>query len=120
MRLTCIKKYGADIAAVDEEGNSALHMMVKGFGKVQEETLRLFVFQCNEINMHGMAFLILAAQRRHTKVVRILMELGSDPIIVNFTMAQPHTTVSVALDRRDKYFEDLHLACAEELVTQCD
>ncbi|GFN85204.1 ankyrin homolog [Plakobranchus ocellatus] len=115
--IKVLKKYGADMAAVDEEGNSALHMIVKGFGKLQEETFRHLAFQCNEINIHGMTPLMLAAQRLHTKAVRILLELGADPNIVNFTMAQPHTALSFVLDRRDKHFDDIRLACAEELIT---
>ncbi|GFN82712.1 ankyrin [Plakobranchus ocellatus] len=114
--INVLKKYGADVTAVDKEGNSALHIMVMS-DEPQEETLRLFTFQCNQRNKHGMTPLMLAARRCCKKAVRILLELGADPNIVNCNFEQPHTALSILLGGGDKKCDNLHLACAKELIT---
>ncbi|GFN79731.1 ankyrin [Plakobranchus ocellatus] len=115
--INVLYHYGADMAAVDNEGNSALHMMVKASDEPQEETLRLFASQCNQINKKGMTPLMLAAQRRHTQAVKIFLELGADPNIVTYEFGEPHTALSFMLDDDDRKFHNLFLACAEELIT---
>ncbi|GFN85229.1 hypothetical protein PoB_001173500 [Plakobranchus ocellatus] len=91
--------------------------MVKGFGEPQEETLRLFAFQCNHINKKGMTPLMLAAKRCHTKAVRILLDLGADPNSVTYESGEPHTALSYVLKEIDRNYENFDVACAEELIT---
>ncbi|GFN83217.1 GA repeat binding protein beta 2 [Plakobranchus ocellatus] len=45
--INVLKKYGADMAALDNEFNSTPHIKVKAYGEPQEETLRLFAPHCN-------------------------------------------------------------------------
>ncbi|GFN91155.1 ankyrin repeat protein [Plakobranchus ocellatus] len=111
-----LKNYGADMAAVDCLGNSAMHIMVTS-DEPQEETLRLFEFQCNKINKHGMTPLMLAAQICCENAVRILLELGADPNIVNCGSGEPHTALSLVLGGGDRKRNSSDLACAEELIT---
>ncbi|GFO06809.1 ankyrin repeat-containing domain [Plakobranchus ocellatus] len=111
-----LKKYGAVMTAVDDEGNSALHMMVGRIDESVEETFRIFAFQCNQSNKKGMTPLMLAAKKCHTKAVRILLKLGADPHIVNYKSWQPHTALSLLLDRNGMKRENSYLICAEELI----
>ncbi|GFO16704.1 ankyrin repeat-containing protein [Plakobranchus ocellatus] len=115
--INLLKKCGANMTAVDHSGNSALHLMVEKSDEPQEEIFRLFVFHCNQTNKHGMTPLMLAAEARHLKAVRILLELGADPNIINFKIRQPYTALSGVLDKFGRHFHYLLLACAEELIT---
>ncbi|GFO42562.1 ankyrin repeat-containing protein [Plakobranchus ocellatus] len=120
--INVLKNYGADMAAVDCCGNSALHLMVTESDGPHEKTIRFFAFQCNQINYNGTTPLMLAAQRRHTKAVRILLEIGTDPNIVKYKYGEPHTALSVLLDRIYGtffgQFDKLLRACTEELITR--
>ncbi|GFO39900.1 LOW QUALITY PROTEIN: ankyrin repeat protein [Plakobranchus ocellatus] len=115
--INVLKKYGADMVAVDNEGNSALHIMVDMSVYPQEEIVRLFEFQCNQANKHGLTPLMLAAQGCHTEAVRILLEIGADPNIVNCKSGQPHTALSIVLDKVERKCDNCDLACAEKLFT---
>ncbi|GFN77518.1 ankyrin [Plakobranchus ocellatus] len=120
--IKVLKNYGADMAAVDNKGNSALHLMVKESDEPREETLRLFAFQCNQINYNGMTPLMLAAWRRCTKAVRFLLDLGADPNIVKYESREPQTALSVLLDKiygtSFGQVDELLLACTEKLITR--
>ncbi|GFN99050.1 ankyrin repeat protein [Plakobranchus ocellatus] len=116
--ISVLKSYGADMAAVDSYGDSALHIMARRHDDPQEETFQLFAFQCNQINKHGMTPLMLAAQSCHEKAVRILLKLGTDPNIVTYTSGEPQTALSLVLDRIDEnLINNSNEACAEELIT---
>ncbi|GFN83213.1 ankyrin repeat-containing protein [Plakobranchus ocellatus] len=116
--INVLNEHGADMAAVDNAGNSALHaLMVKEFGEPQEETCRLFTLHCNQMNKKGMTPLMLAAQRCRTQPVKILLELGADPNIVNWKSRQPHTALSRILYKESRKFDSSLLACAEALLT---
>ncbi|GFN79734.1 ankyrin repeat [Plakobranchus ocellatus] len=110
--INVLKKYGADMAAVDNEGNSALHSF-GWFCEPQEETFRPFASQCNQINKRGMTPLMLAAERGHTKIIRILLKLGADPNIVTYQFGEPQTALSTL------YINHVNFdwADAEELIT---
>ncbi|GFO16709.1 fog: ankyrin repeat [Plakobranchus ocellatus] len=119
--IKVLKNYGADMAAVDCLGNSALHLMVKESDEPREETFRLFDFQCNQINYDGTTPLMLAAQICHTKAVRFLLDLGADPNIVKYESGEPQTALSVLLDRIYRpslgEFDKFYQACTAELIT---
>ncbi|GFO42561.1 ankyrin repeat-containing protein [Plakobranchus ocellatus] len=109
--IILLKKYGADMAAVDNKGNSALHIIVNQFHEPQEETFRLFALQCNQRNKDGATPLMLAAQMGDTKAVRILLELGADPNIVVCRYGRPETALSFMLNRPSGP------TCAVQLIT---
>ncbi|GFN89765.1 ankyrin repeat domain-containing protein 17 [Plakobranchus ocellatus] len=115
--IKMLNEYGADMAAVDNHRNSALHIMVEKSDEPQKETLRLFAFQCNQINTYGKTPLMLAAQRGCEKTIKILMELGADPNIVTYESGEHLTALSVVLDRHDSKYKNLFLAF-EELITR--
>ncbi|GFN85233.1 ankyrin repeat-containing protein [Plakobranchus ocellatus] len=116
--INVLKKCGADMAALDNGGDSALHKMMKGRSEPLEETLQLLKFQCNRVNVQGMTPLMLAVQNYRKKVVKILLELGTDPNIVLCKSGEPHTALSIVLDRIDHIYTVFDLACAQELITQ--
>ncbi|GFN86071.1 ankyrin repeat protein [Plakobranchus ocellatus] len=115
--INVLKNYGAEVAAVDNEGNSALHLKVFPFKEPKEETLRLFAFQCNQRNKDGETPLILAARSCQTKSVRILLELGADPNIVTYKSGEPQTALSFLIKQFNRNYEKFDLADAEELFT---
>ncbi|GFN82690.1 ankyrin [Plakobranchus ocellatus] len=114
--INLLKTYGADMAADDNYGNSALHIILKQSSEPQEETLRLFASMCNHISMERMTPLMLAALRCDTKAVRILLELGADPNIVNCDDEGINTALSYVLDLSGTKYGNSVLACAEELI----
>ncbi|GFN79748.1 ankyrin [Plakobranchus ocellatus] len=120
--INVLLKSGADMKATDNDGNSALHMMVMGprssKRKPQEETMRLFAFQCNEINKKGMTPLMSAAQGRQTKAVKILLNLGAENIIT-YKSGRSQTAVTLLLDNFivNNYFKSSILACMKLLIT---
>ncbi|GFO49541.1 ankyrin repeat domain-containing protein 17 [Plakobranchus ocellatus] len=116
--VSVLKKYGADMAAVDKKSDFALHIMVNTFDYRHEETLRLFSLQCNLTNRQGMTPLMIAVQRRPciNEAVRILLELGADPNIVNGKSGQTHTALSIVLHEVGRTCNSSDLACAEYLI----
>ncbi|GFN86079.1 hypothetical protein PoB_001258500 [Plakobranchus ocellatus] len=103
--------------AVDNNGDSALHIMVTNSDEAQEETLRLFASQCNKINKHGMTPLMLAAEYCNTKAARILLGLGADPNIIKYKFGESHTALSIMLETINRGHKRSKLADAEELTT---
>ncbi|GFO49535.1 ankyrin [Plakobranchus ocellatus] len=114
--ISVLKMYGADMSAVDDDGNFALHVVAMS-DEPQEGTLRLFAFQCNQINKRGITPLMVAAERCCNEAVQILLELGADPHIVNCRFGEPNTALSLLLDTVFEVSDNCDLACAEELIT---
>ncbi|GFO49542.1 ankyrin repeat-containing protein [Plakobranchus ocellatus] len=114
--INVLSEHGADMAAVDERGDSALHLIADQLDEPKEETLRSFACQCNLINKKGMTPLMLAAKRCHRKTIRILLELGADPNTVAYEYGKPKTALSIVFDGYNRRFDNLPVACAEELI----
>ncbi|GFN76983.1 ankyrin repeat protein [Plakobranchus ocellatus] len=113
--IAVFKIYGADMRAVDDDGNSALMCFLQGYHG-EEEPLRILAFDNVEINRQskdGTTPLMVAARRGLKSAVRILLELGADPN--NIAQAtKPEIALSLVLDREYIYGSDLD--CARQLI----
>ncbi|GFN78173.1 ankyrin repeat domain-containing protein 50 [Plakobranchus ocellatus] len=124
-----LKKYGANIKAVDNDGKCALHHMIScyhlksifcrrmRFHHPQRETLRLLAIDDDQINRQsndGMTPLMEAAGLEFEEAIRLLLELGADPNIVSYASGKPLTALSIFLE--SGFSTSLRFTCAEQLI----
>ncbi|GFO15769.1 serine/threonine-protein phosphatase 6 regulatory ankyrin repeat subunit b [Plakobranchus ocellatus] len=123
-----LKNCGANIRAVDNDGKSALHHIIRcyhlkfsfrliRFDHPQRETLRLLAIDNDQINRQsndGMTPLMEAAGLEFEEAMRFLLELGADPNIVSYASGKPLTALSVLLE--SNYNSGLRFTCAEQLI----
>ncbi|GFO40273.1 ankyrin-3 [Plakobranchus ocellatus] len=114
--IVVLKRFGANTAALDNDGNTALCLVLRGYRALSEKILRLLSQDKDVINKQGrdgMTPLMLAAQHGYIEPIKILLELGADPNIVSRTRGEPCTALSIVLDVIDQHGA---LLCAEELI----
>ncbi|GFO00806.1 ankyrin repeat family protein [Plakobranchus ocellatus] len=112
--ISLLKEAGADLTAVDMDGNTALHLMLQPRLTVEEKTLRLLACDgvINRQTKYEQTPLMLAAENFDYKAIKVLLELGADPNIVNNTS----TPLSFVLMDRGEKFRDEAFDCAEQLI----
>lgn len=77
--VTCLIDHGADVKAVDQEGNMPLHLAAR---RGDRETVWIFLDRGMDVstpNAQGDTPLILAAERGKTELVLALLERGAKP-----------------------------------------
>ncbi|GFN99232.1 ankyrin-3 [Plakobranchus ocellatus] len=112
-----LKRYGANMAVLDNDGSTALLRALQSFRGSEEDTLRLLAYDKDQVNKQskdGLTPLMLAAKKCDFSAVKILLELGADPNIVNDLSEKTCTALSILLENR-QIFSDF-LPCAEELI----
>ncbi|GFO37117.1 ankyrin [Plakobranchus ocellatus] len=121
--INVLKEHGADMSPVDHDANTGLLRILEKNNKPKEGTLRLLAFgNINRKTECGMTPLMLAAKKLNNNTLRILLELGAEPNIVNTLSVQACTALSVVLNkvmtkrhvRNDD--RDVALECADELI----
>ncbi|KAK3757518.1 hypothetical protein RRG08_050400 [Elysia crispata] len=79
--IKLLKKYGANMKAVDNGGkNAVFQTFERGYG--HDETLQLVASDKDQVNMQmpdGVTPLIVAAKKHDNKAIEILLEAGADP-----------------------------------------
>ncbi|GFN75444.1 ankyrin homolog [Plakobranchus ocellatus] len=114
--IVLLERYGANTAALDNDGNTALLLVLQRSTAPEEETLRLLAQGKDVINkqgIYGLTPLMLALQNYNCDVIKILLDLGADPNLVNNTFEEGRTALSFALDCIDV---PSAVPCAEVLI----
>ncbi|GFO12577.1 ankyrin homolog [Plakobranchus ocellatus] len=121
--ITMLKDNGADLTAVDKVGNTFLHLMVQSWQCLNEKTLRLLgcdnlVSVINRQTKYGMTPLMLAAEEQNFKAIKVLLELGADPNIVDNASWETCAALSIVLENGEKVFVNKNTAsdCTELLI----
>ena len=99
--IRLLKRCGANMKAVDPHGRNALMRLLETSGSPQEECVRLLAYDKDQANLQapdGLTPLILAATTSNHNVVKILLELGADPHMVDNTNCDKRTVLSILLD----------------------
>ncbi|GFN88037.1 serine/threonine-protein phosphatase 6 regulatory ankyrin repeat subunit a [Plakobranchus ocellatus] len=120
MPLKLLKECGADLKAVDKDGNTFLHLMVQSGQVLKEEILRLLGYDrvINTQTKNGMTPLMLAAKELNYNAINVLLEVGVDPNIVNYASPKACTALSIVLkDRKEEVMSEYTASdCAELLM----
>ncbi|KAL1980699.1 hypothetical protein VTN96DRAFT_3616 [Rasamsonia emersonii] len=83
-RAQTLYEMGADLTAVDDEGNNALHLLVRTYGMKAPETVALFTEKCPALvqqkNKQGYTPFHLAVQHQNSWAYQPLLDRGADAL----------------------------------------
>ncbi|GFO50455.1 ankyrin repeat domain protein [Plakobranchus ocellatus] len=115
--ISLLKRHGANMAALDDHGSTSLLRVMQRSRPLDGELLRLLAYDKDQVNKQttdGLTPLMLAARKCDLNAIKILLELGADPNVVNNSSENTCTALSILLDC-SQITGDI-LPCVEELI----